>query len=155
MVVLLYIVLDWYSVFSIFLIISLVLLVLAQKFDKNLTNEIKKYDTMPFIQKCWCVFSFIVNLLFRLFSPCHRAIDRNVNKNKEFIKNAMMKGFFESSMSSFDISTVFNNIDMSNNQLHCNAQDIHDMKLKQLTDENMKNMNDIEEFLKNMDKKNI
>jgi hypothetical protein len=61
---LLYIVLDWFSIFSIFLILGMTFLVLMQKFDKSFTNGTKKIDNMSIVQKTWNVFSVIINFVF-------------------------------------------------------------------------------------------
>jgi len=139
MVGLLYLVLDWFSIFAIFLILVMTFLVLMQKFDKSFTNGTKNIDSKPIIQKTWYVFSVIINVVFKVFSPCHRVMDRKINKNKELLKNTLINGFF-SNITNFDISNVLNSVDVSNNQL----ADVH-----------KGNINEIEEFLKNINKKNM
>jgi len=139
MIGLLYIVLDWFSIFSIFLILGITFLTLMQKFDKNFTNGTKKFDNIPIVQKTWNVFSVIITFVFKIFSPCHRIMDRKINKNKEFLKNTLMNGFFNN-MTNFDISNVINSVDIPNNQL---------------TDIHKENFNQIDEFLKNINKNNM
>jgi len=139
MVGLLYLVLDWFSIFAIFLILVMTFLVLMQKFDKSFTNGTKNIDSKPIIQKTWYVFSVIINVVFKVFSPCHRVMDRKINKNKELLKNTLINGFF-SNITNFDISNVLNSVDVSNSQL----ADVH-----------KGNINEIEEFLKNINKKNM
>jgi hypothetical protein len=139
MVGLLYLVLDWFSIFAIFLILVMTFLVLMQKFDKSFTNGTKNIDSKPIIQKTWYVFSVIINVVFKVFSPCHRVMDRKINKNKELLKNTLINGFF-SNITNSDISNVLNSVDVSNNQL----ADVH-----------KGNINEIEEFLKNINKKNM
>lgn len=139
MVGLLYIVLDWFSIFAILLILTMTFLVLMQKFDKNFTNGTKKFDSKPIIQKTWYIFSLIINVVFKVFSPCHRVMDRKINKNKETLKNTLTNVFFNN-MTNFDISNVINSVNVPNNQL---------------TDIHKGNMNEIEEFLKNINKNNM
>lgn len=139
MVGLLYLVLDWVSIFSIFIILLMSFLVLMQKFDKSFTNGTKNIDSKPIIQKTWFIFSCVINAVFKIFSPCHRVMDRKINKNKEYLKNTLMNVFFNN-MTNFDISNVLNSVNEPDNQLTY----IH-----------KGNINEIEEFLKNIDKKNM
>lgn len=137
---LLYLVLDWFSIFAILLIIQIVILVVVQKIDKHFTVLIKKYDSSAFIQKSWFVFSIIMNIIFKIFSPCHRAIDRKMNKKKEIIKNTIMDHLVLGNIGNFDLSAMLNNVDIPTNQ----KKDIP-----------KENINEIEEFLKNTNKKDI
>lgn len=176
----LYIVLDWFSIFSIFLILAMTFLVLMQKFNKSFTDGTKNLDSKPIVQKTWYVFSIIINFVFKIFSPCHRVMDRKINKNKELLKSTLINGIFNN-MTNFDISNVFNTVDIPNNYpslLHYNTNTILDPTLRELTTNTQKNtasgnntvslynsdtipdialreMTEIEEFLKNINKKNM
>ena len=181
MVGLLYIVLDWFSIFSIFLILTMTFLVLMQKFNKSFTNGTKKLDSKPIVQKTWYVFSVIINCVFKIFSPCHRVMDRKINKNKELLKNTLMNGFFNN-MTNFDISNLLNSEIVSNNDpslLHYNTNTIPGPTLRELTSNTqndnivsgnssstlynsdtipnitLREMTEIEDFLKNINNKNI
>ena len=101
--------LNFYVLFTAILALGLASVTLMHKFDPSLINILKKYDSTPIAKKIWYLYSLIVNLIFKVFSPCHRIIENKINKNKDVIKNNLFGQFANMTFGGSDIS-LFSNL---------------------------------------------
>lgn len=107
-----YVSLNWYVFFATLVTLLLLSIAMMHKFEPTMIDILKKYDSSPFVKKIWYIFSLIMNLIFKCFSPFHRIIDNKINKNKDMIKENFFGHFakLNSDSTNSGILDIFNEL---------------------------------------------
>lgn len=114
--------LNWYVIITFIMSLLLAVTTLLHKFEPSTLNTLKKYDLSPFLMKIWFIYSFIMNALFKLFSPLHCLFDAKYEKIKSIIKNKFSGESTNTHFGNFNLlnnlsnmTTIQNDFDILNN----------------------------------------
>ena len=144
LLVFLYFAFTWYIFITIMIGLLLIILCVVQKFDPKTLDVLKTYDSLPIIKKIWYIYSKIIFVIFKIFSPCHKIIDNNISKNMETIKTNLLGQLTKINLgNNFGLFNAFS--DMS----------INKSGSKSIKTQNNNDLNKLELFFKNQNDKNI
>ena len=136
---------TWYIFLTLLIVIFTIIVILTHKFEPSTLNILKKYDSNPIIKKIWYFVSLIINIIFKIMGPCHRVLEKKINKNKEIIKNRLLNQVSKLNFNGLNLGFLGNLSTFSDNtgktKINLNKKDIIDF-------------NKIEHFFKNDKKKN-
>jgi Na+/H+ antiporter NhaD/arsenite permease-like protein len=96
LLLLLYFLLNIYSLLIIVLGILITVVALIHKYKPLTFKVLRTVDTLPIIKKIWHIYSMTVNVIFKLLSPCFKVFDKKIYEFKEQIINEFKQqlGFY-------------------------------------------------------------
>jgi hypothetical protein len=123
--------LNVYTLFVLLVCGVLACIFLIHQFEPSILEILKKYEMNNIFKKCWFVYSFLLKMVFKIFSPLYNFFDIKLNVIKEKAKSKI-----------FEKMTTVNVLDDFNSM----TTFFQDNKIKEITKSNDKLLNDKKEM---------